>query len=545
MSEKGEIKTSYTSGRTMIKGAAIISAAGIVVKVLGAFFRIPLTNWIGELGMSYYQVAYTIYSALLIMATSGFPVALSRMISENIATGRNRNAHKIFRVFIILMLVIGAILTAICFFGAETISSKIGNPGAAQAVRAIAPAILFASLLSAYRGYFQGRQNMNPTALTEIMEQLIRVIVGLSLAGVFLKSTLQKAAAGAAFGATAGAGIALLFIIFIYWLHRNVIKRKNLIGDQVCDETAAIIKKIFLIAVPIVIGAEVVPIMNSLDMVIVLRRLQATGWTQEEAQSLYAITSAFCSTLIGLPQIFIQSIAISIVPAIASAVAKKDKQGTDTNISLGYRVTMFIAAPCAAGMFFLARPILYLMYPARLEGAERAVVPLMILSVSIIFLAVYNTTTGILQAVNKQWLPAVYLAMGVLVKIPVSFILIGIKEINIKGTCFSTVLAYLVAAYLNMRAVEKYAGSKLDIKDVFFKPLIASLIMGVTAMLSQKLLSMIIGGRIATVVAVLIGVICYAILVIVIRVITPADLRLLPKGERVNALINKVTKWED
>ena len=204
-----EQRPTSSSGKTMIKGAAIISGAGIVVKIIGAFFRIPLTNWIGELGMSYYQVAYTIYSALLIMATAGFPVALSRMVSENIAVGRNRNAHKIFNIFLVLMTGVGLLFAAICFFGAESLSNYIGNPLAVKAVRSIAPAIFLVSLLSAYRGYFQGRQNMNPTALTEILEQLVRVIVGLSLTGILIKKGLDSAASGAAFGATAGAAAAL------------------------------------------------------------------------------------------------------------------------------------------------------------------------------------------------------------------------------------------------------------------------------------------------------------------------------------------------
>lgn len=539
-----EQRPTSSSGKTMIKGAAIISGAGIVVKIIGAFFRIPLTNWIGELGMSYYQVAYTIYSALLIMATAGFPVALSRMVSENIAVGRNRNAHKIFNIFLVLMTGVGLLFAAICFFGAESLSSYIGNPLAVKAVRSIAPAIFLVSLLSAYRGYFQGRQNMNPTALTEILEQLVRVIVGLALTGILIKKGLDSAASGAAFGATAGAAAALAFIIFIYYLHRNNIKKKLATGDQTCDETSKIIRKILLISIPIMIGAEVLPIMNSLDMVIVLRRLQATGWTQEEAQSLYAVISAFCSTLISLPQIFIQSIAISIVPAIANAAARRSVSDTEENVSLGFKLTMFIAAPCAFGMFFLARPILYLMYPMRLEGAETAVVPLMILSISIIFLALYNTSTGILQAVNRQWKPVIYLAIGVLVKIPISFITVGIKALNIRGVCASTVIAFGVAAVLNTIEVQRSTGVRIDLR-VFIKPIATSIAMGLSAMAAQKLFALLIGGRLATVVAVLVGIIVYAVLAIVCRVITPQDVKMLPKGEKLNALIGKVVKWEE
>ena len=533
-----------SSGKTMLKGAAIISGAGIAVKIIGAFFRIPLTNWIGEIGMSYYSVAYNIYAALIVMATSGFPVALSRMVSENIAVGRNKNAHKVFKVFLVLMAVSGLLFSVICFFGAEGFTSYLGNPLAAKAVKAVAPAIVLVSLLSAFRGYFQGQQNMNPTALTEILEQLIRVVFGLSLAGILIKSGLDRAAAGASFGATAGALAGLAFIIFIYALHKKNIEKRIARGDQSCDPSSKIIKKIFMIAIPIIIGAEIIPIMNSIDMVIVLRRLQVTGWTEVEAQTLYAIISAFCNPLIGLPQILIQAIAISIVPAITSSVARKSVSDTKENAELGFRLTTFIAAPCVCGLFFLARPILHLVYPLVPDGAEMAVIPLMILSVSILFIALYNTSTAILQAVNRQWYPVVYLAIGVLAKIPISFITVGIKAINIKGTCTSTVLAFAIAAILNMWDVRKHLGIKFE-ASIFVKPIIASVVMGIAAFGTQKLLALLIGGRLSTVIAVLVAVLVYAVIVIVFRVITPQDMKMLPKGEKLNALIRRFIRWED
>ena len=528
----------------MIRGAVVIGAAGIMVKIIGVFFRIPLTNWIGELGMSYYQVAYTIYSALLIMATAGFPIALSRMISENVAMGRNRNAYRIFRVFLILMGVVGTLLFLLCYFGADAISAFVGNPLAASAVKSIAPAILILSLLSAYRGYFQGRQNMNPTALTQILEQLIRVIVGLTLTGILIKGGLERAAAGAAFGATAGATAALVFIAFIFILHKKSINKRITLGDQSCDDVTAIIRKILILAIPIIIGAEVIPIMNGLDLVMVTRRLQATGWSEAEAQSLYAVLSAFCSSLVGIPHVFIQSIAISIVPAIASATARNSVNEVRENVSLGYKLMMLISAPCAFGMLFLARPILYLMYPMRIEGAEIAVVPLMILSLSIIFISIYNTTTGILQAVNKQWLPALHLAIGALIKIPILFVTVGIESLNIRGACVSTVVAFVVAAYLNTRAVEKHTGVKAEI-GVLLKPVLVSVIMGLVAFLCQKGLAHIIGGRVATVFAVLVGVIIYLVLAVTCRLVSAQELRMLPKGRKINAAIGRFIDWEE
>ena len=191
-------------GSKFIKGAAILGIAGVMIKFMGAVFRIPLTNWIGDEGMSYYGVAYTIYSALLVLATAGIPVAISRMVSERIAVGEYRNAHKVFKVATALMFVIGLISFAICFFGGDLITDLLQNPEAAMAVKAIAPALLFVPVMSSFRGYFQGRQNMNPTAVSQMIEQLVRVGFGLVLAYIFMKTSLIKAAAGASFGASAG-----------------------------------------------------------------------------------------------------------------------------------------------------------------------------------------------------------------------------------------------------------------------------------------------------------------------------------------------------
>lgn len=169
-------------GNKFLKGAAVLALAGILMKVLGAVFRIPLTNMIGTDGMSYYGVAYSIYGALVVLATAGIPVAISRLVSENIAINRYRNAHRVFRVALVMMTGIGLITFLICFFGAEMIASLVKNPEAALAVRATAPALLLVPMFSTFRGYFNGRQNMNPTAISELTEQLVRCGVGLYLA---------------------------------------------------------------------------------------------------------------------------------------------------------------------------------------------------------------------------------------------------------------------------------------------------------------------------------------------------------------------------
>ncbi|MBQ1391807.1 MAG: polysaccharide biosynthesis protein [Firmicutes bacterium] len=528
------------SGNKMLKGAAVIGAAGIMVKVIGAFFRVPLTNWIGQLGMSYYQVAYLIYSTLLVMATAGFPVAISRMVSENVARNRYGNAYKVFRVSLTIMGILGIILSGICYFGAGLLSTRVGNPNAEPAVKAIALALLFVPLLSSFRGFFQGRQNMKPTAVSEIIEQLVRVAVGLSLAHLLLSKGLPQAAAGAAFGASAGAGASLLLMILIFGLSKKFIKKQISLGSDYADETGEIVKKVFLIAIPIIIGAEVVPIMNALDMGIVMRRLQATGWSAVESQGLYGLISAYCTTLINLPQFLIQAIAISLVPAIASASASGNREEVEANTSLGYRLTMMIACPCTFGILALAKPILFMLYPARMEEAANAAPTLMILAISILTLAIYETTTGVLQAIGKQMIPVINVAIGAVVKILISFIFVGIPVINIKGAAAGTVIAYLIASILNSRAVSKHVRPSIDPDRTYIRPIVAAAVMGGIAFLVHRGAAAVLGNSLGTLLAVLAGVIAYGLLVILLKIVTPQELATIPIGARLNRVIGKI-----
>lgn len=533
-----------SGGSSVIKGAAIIGIAGIVVKILGAIFRIPLSNWMGDLGMSYYQVAYNIYLALIVMSTAGFPVAISKLVSENIARGHYNNAHKVFKTAVKIMAVLGGVSAAICFFGAGILARAVGNPEAAGAVRAIAPALLFVPILASFRGFFQGRQNMNPTAISEIIEQLFRVGFGFALTLLFLSTSLPNAAAGASFGATAGSLAALAFMFLVYYMHRHVIKREIDRTDGYLEDTKNIIKKILVIAIPIVIGAEIIPLMFSLDMGIVMNRLQDTGWTELESQKLYGLMGAYCNSLTNMPEFLIQAIAISMVPAISRASARGNRKDVESSIGIGYRLTTLIAFPAMVGLMVLAKPIFRLLFPLKVDEAMLAIPTFLVMCISIVPLALYETSTGTLQAIGKQIVPVKNVAIGAAVKIVFTYILVGIKSINVVGAAMSSIIAFMVAFVLNELAVKKYTGTKIDFVKTYLKPCVASLIMGAGAYGTHFLLSKFMPNSLSTALAILAGVIIYIIMVVVIKVATPEDLRELPKGEKINALISKFVKWE-
>lgn len=282
------------SGNKILRGAAILGIAGLVVKILGAVFRIPLQAMIGEEGMAYYGYAYPLYALFLVIATAGIPVAISRLVSEKIALKDYAGAHKVFRVSGWLLFSIGMAAFVICFFGAEIISERIiGDAGAIKPLKAIAPALIFVPVMSAFRGYFQGRQNMNPTALSQFVEQVFRVGVGLALAYFLLDNSLDAAAAGATFGATAGAIAGLVIIVLIYMFNKKTINyniRKHH-RTGVSESSSSIIKQILVIAIPITIGSAIIPIVNVADSMIVTRRLLDSGFRLRRRES-FGVNSA-------------------------------------------------------------------------------------------------------------------------------------------------------------------------------------------------------------------------------------------------------------
>ncbi len=530
-------------GSKMVKGAAIIGLAGVLVKILGAFFRIPVINWIGDIGSAYYSVAYNIYAILVVLATAGLPVAISKLVSENIAKKRYRNAHKVFQVSFVLMVVLGSVLFMVCYFGATLLTKTLGQPNAAIAVRAIAPALFFVPLLASFRGYFQGRQNMNPTAISEVSEQFVRVIVGLILTSQFLSFGMAKAAAGATFGASAGSAIGLLIVVTIYILNRRAIVYKIETYDSTTESTLSIIKKISIVAVPIIIGAEVMPAMNFIDTWIITNRLLATGWAPEEATALYGMISGKCSTLIGFPQIFTQAVAISLVPAIARAYAMGNKKSVQENSILGYRLTMVIAFPCAIGIMAIPSQILLFMYPSDPDSAMNAAPTLAIMAVGIIFLANVQTSTGILQARGKQIIPVITLFIGAVIKLILSYILVGIPSLNIKGAAIATIVAYIIAMVLNNIKVKKYTNIQFEYIQTYVKPIIASAIMGVCAYATHYGIGRFVGNSIGTILSILVGMIVYAVLIILFRAVRAEELALMPGGRRLNSYISKVIRW--
>jgi stage V sporulation protein B len=527
--------------KSFVKGAVILGIAGLAIKILGAAFRIPLTNIIGDDGMGYYQTAYPIYVLFLTIATAGIPTAISRMVAERNALDHTYEAYRVFRLSFFLLFGIGVTSCSILFFGAEKITEFIKEPEAVHAMKAIAPALLFVPLMASYRGYFQGRQNMTPTAVSQVIEQLFRVAVGLGLAVYFLPKGLQYAAAGASFGATAGGVFGFAGMLVLYGLNRKSIRAELESADRTpLESTAKILWALLVIAVPITIGASIMPIINAIDMAVVKLRLIEIGYESSVARGLYGQLTGMAAPLINFPQVLTQAVAMSLVPVVASAHMRDEADFMRKSIALGLRYALILSIPCAVGMMVLAKPIMLLLYPLQQESAANAAQCLAILALGIVFLATVQTLTGVLQGVGRQLIPVRNLFLGALVKIVVTYVLTGIPSINVRGAAVGTLAAYFVAAFLNLMAVRKYTRATINLKQTFINPLISAAVMGAVVVWTYRLTSLIFGNAVSTLVAILVGVFVYLFMVLITKTLTVEELSALPKCAKLLLLLKKI-----
>ena len=525
----------------LMQGATILAIAGIVSKIFGAIFRIPLTNMIGAEGQSYYGAAYPVYQLFYVIATAGFPVAISRMVSERIAVGDYINAEKSYKIALKVTLVISTASFAICFFGAGMIAKGIGNPGSEASIRAISVALLFTPFAASLRGYFQGHQIMAPTAVSQVIEQMVRVCTGLFLAYMFFRTNLELAAAGATFGASAGMIAAMIVLILIYRKDRQ--RRKDNVARSVIrtETTRDRLKELIEIVIPITIGSAIMPLMMTIDAAVVMRRLQATGWDLASSKTLYGLISGYCDPLVNLPVVFIDAICISLIPAVTTAFTLKIKSDLDGNIRTGLKTMMIIAFPCAVGLTVLAKPILLLLYPRKPDEAMMAVHTLQILAVGIITLAIMRTLSASLQGIGKMALPVFNLFIGAVAKIIITFVLVGIPALNINGAAIGSVCAYLTAAVLNYLGLRRHADVNLDLGSVFVRPFAASAIMGVAAIVIYKVIFLIHPSNlIATGLSIMAAVVVYFVMVFVTGAVTKEELSLVPKGELIYRIAVKM-----
>ncbi len=530
------------SKKSFVKGAAVLAIAGLLAKVLGAIFRIPLTYIIGSEGMGLYQMAYPIYAFLLVASSAGLPVAISKMVSEKIAYSDYNGAHRVFRISLGLLTGIGIITSIILFSSSGIVSQIIGNPKAVYSILAIAPALFFVSILSAFRGYFQGMQLMVPTALSQIVEQAAKLILGLWLASLWVKRGVEYGAAGAVFGVTLSEIAALALILGIYQRKKKNILRNIRLNrwSKYREPTRAIIARMISIAIPVTVGASIMPLVGLADEAIVVNRLigivnYGTGltYTVDEATQLYGLLTAYAGPLINFPAILAVALAMSIVPSISESFTLRNKEAVAHKAAVGIRVTLLVGLPAGVGMAVLSQPIIGLLYRTldRHEVIQAGNI-LSILSFGVVFLTLIQSLTGILQGINKMAIPVKNLLIGAFFKVVVTFILVGIPRFNVMGAALGTVVCYVIAALLDFVAVIKHTRVSVDVMGSIVKPIIAVGIMGVLVWAAFRIFIVKMGMSGATVLAIITGVMVYGVALLAMGIIEEKDFEIIPGGRK-------------
>ncbi|MBQ9833480.1 MAG: polysaccharide biosynthesis protein [Clostridia bacterium] len=529
-----------SKGQSFIKGAAILGIAGLIVKIIGAVFRIPLANTIGSEGMSYYEVVYPYYSWLLVISSAGLPTAISKLVAERVTLNDYRGAKDVFNRALILLCGIGIVTTVIMFFGADMLANISANPKAALSFRALSPALLFVSIMCAYRGYLQGLQQMSGTAVSQVVEQVIKLVLGLSLAFALLPNGPEYAAMGALIGVAVSELVALVVI----WFMARKSKRRidelaklptPLLGSKLTNVT----RSLLAIAIPITLGASISPLTGILDSAMILRTLQFNlGFTLKESQTAYSLLRTNVTTLINMPGVLTMSLAMSLVPAISAARASKDASSMMSISRLGLKLALVIGVPCAVGLFILGKPIMGMLYTSLNETELLLAGDLMrTASLGVLFLSIVQSMTGVIQGMGKPVIPVVNLFIGFILKLITMLILMNIPQINIQGAAVSTVVCYAFAGIADMIYAIRFSKMSVKLFDVFVKPIAASAVMGVICALLFNAVEARGHETTATILAVGAAVIVYVVLIFALKMFSREELAMVPGGRKLTRVL--------
>ena len=457
-----------------LKGALILTVAGLLVKVIGSVNRILLSRLLGGEGIGLYQMAYPIYLLLLSVCSAGVPVAVSIIVAEKVAKNDYAQAHRIFKVTLGLMAAFGLFFALLLYGTAGLLvnSGWIRDSRAYYALVVLTPAVFFSSILASFRGYFQGYQMMTPPAVSQILEQLVRVTVMIGLAYFLLPRGLEYAAAGAAFGAVPGG---LTGLLVLTWFFRKARKEwKHKIEKQtatVAESVGSIAKRLVLLAIPVSCANLLIPVTSSIDMLLVPNGLGRAGFGVEAATTLFGYLTGMAQPLLMMAIIPTMSLAASLVPAVSEACTLQRPDEILRKTTSAFKICMLVVVPASVGMWALAGPISGTLY-----GTMKAAPVIAHLAPSITFLGIFQVTTGALQGIGKTMIPMWNMLFGAVVKAVAVWQLTSVAAFHILGAAWASNLNFALVAAINVFFLYRN-GIRFPVRGSL-KILLASLCMG-------------------------------------------------------------------
>jgi stage V sporulation protein B len=453
------------SGSQFFKGTLILTAAGIVVKVIGSLNWIFLSRVLGGEGIGIYQMAFPLYLLALSISSAGLPVAISIITAEKIALRDYRGANRVFNLSFAMLLVTGLALSLLLYYGAGWLIGHqvIRDQRAYYSLIALSPAVFLVTLLSSFRGYLQGWQTMTPTAISQIVEQLFRVGAMLVFASLLLPKGLAFAAGGASLGAGVGAAVALVVLVQYYFLLKRE-KQQQLPAEEttICQESGlAIIRRIARLALPVSLSSIMLPLVANLDLFVVPLRLEEAGFTVGQATELFGYLTGMAVPLINLATILTAALATSLVPAISHAHSRGERQEVYFRTAGAMRLANIATIPFGMMLWLLAEPVVTVIYNA--PGAADVT---RVLAAGVFLLGIHQVTTGVLQGLGRTAIPVVNMGLSALVKVGLNWTLTAIPVLGISGAAWATVADIGIAAALNLYIIRRYTGFCLHIGDL-------------------------------------------------------------------------------
>ena len=532
------LKGNTNKKQTFLGGAAVLALATAIVKIIGAFYKIPLNRLIGDEGFGYFNTAYDIYSVLLMVSTTGLPVAMSRMISEAKTLGQTKQIQRIFQVSLTVFLTLGVVGAAGMALLCRQLAALMSQEQSWFAILCLSPAVLFICLISAERGFFQGQSNMVPTSISQVMEAVCKLVVGLTLAYILNKATgkMSYAAGGAILGVTMGTVLSTVYLSIKR--RRAALELHNECLDPTVYSRKSTAKRLISIALPITLGAAGLQLITTVDAAVYMAQLKGpAGFVSDEADKLKGIYN-FAQTIFNLPCAFITPLTVSAIPAITEQLTLRRRRRANTVAESATRVMSLVAMPCSIGLAVLSKPIMQLLGGYTEQRLELASVLMSILAFCVFFNSFVLVMNAILQAHGFVYIPVINMVIGGLAKVLINYILVGNPKINIVGVPVGTVICYMLISMLDLIALRRVLPNPPRLVPNVVKPLLAALVMGVAAFgLDRLCLAVNLPLVIRTAVSILGAGAVYVALVLALKVITREDCSLLPKGDKIAKLL--------
>jgi len=513
--------------QTFMKSVVVVMIAQLVIKLMGFIYRVVLTNIEGfqDAGNSYYGTGYKVYVFILAIATTGVPNAISKLVAEKMAVDDPKGAHKVFKIATKLFTFVGLFFATVLFFGAEFISVHLlSNPGVAGTLATLAPAVLFVSIASVFRGYFIGMQNVSAHSTAQVIEQIVNSVLSV----VFVLMLMGKSPETMAMGSTAATAVsALVALIYLYMFYQ---KNKSSVHENIrnaaphiVESTKITIKKILKYVVPISFASIVVSLSGLVDILSVMEGLQNHGYTLEKANEIYGIIVGKVDILVSIPHTFNVAIVTPLIPMITELMVKKDYKGAQNRINFSMKLSSIIAFPCTLGLAILAEPVFQAIFPNAPEGAFLLQIEVW----AIIFSLIAQVAQGALNGIGKLLIPGLSVVVAAIVKYILNIILIPIYGETIVP--ITTIVYHLVNCLIVTTVLYRTLKSKPDMKNIIVKPLFASIIMGGVVYLVYKGLGFIFTNSIICMgLSIVVGAIVYFILLLALKTLTKEEKATMP-----------------